>query len=686
MRLLKYLAYVIMVCIALVIGGAIYTANYLNPNDYKPQISEHVERATGRKLTINGNIYWSFFPWLGVVVKDAQLSNASGFSEKPFAKIQEVSVEIKLLPLLRKQVEIGSLTFKGLELQLTKNTQGVSNWEGLTQQTKKDAYITPNPSNDTAQQKQAFAFSISDINISNSSLVWDDQQKKQLITLSNIELQSKNIMQSNEFPVSLSFTAAINKINATLKTEGIVNTLAQTIKLSKLNTTIANLVTTGQLEINNVLTSPNLTGKIEIPTFDLRQFLQSVEEKALNPYDANVLKTASATFNIRATSKNLHLDNIKARLDETQITGNLEVNDFETKNITLEALIDQIHIDRYMESKEKPAKLFMSNIKTSGTAKLGDGTFNQLAANGRLQLGTLQAGEIKASAVDAHININHGLIVLDPVTAELYQGKSSGSINVDMKTPLTRLTSRQTLTNIQIEPLLNDIKALTQLKVSGNTNLETQLTASGKDSAALTRSLNGQVKFAVNKGILYGTDIDLTMTTFINTMDALVRNIKSSPGEILSAVGSKINPILQNRADQKTNFDTFTGNINIANGIAQNNDLLMKTGTMKITGAGTANLVNQTIDYRLSAIKTDPKTNQPYNYELPIVVTGPMAHPKIGLDSNYVNQVIQKEVGRVAKNKLADVVTQQVTKQLGEEAGKKIGEQLKNLNLDKLFK
>jgi len=678
MPLLKNIAYILMVCVALIVGGAIFLANYVNPNDYKPQISEQVLEKTGRTLVINGNISWSFFPWLGVVVKDAQLSNGAGFGKQPFAKIQEVAIEVKVLPLLRKKIEVGSLKLTGLELQLIKNAQGVTNWQDL-QILAAPVAATPTKIETTPTEttpKQSFTFSISKVDISNAKIVWNDQQKDEKIIIRDLEIHSKNIQPDKTFPVSLSLASDINKLAATLKAEGTIDNAAQTVKISSFTTSIANLTATGQLQITSFET-PTVQGQVQIPDFNPRQFLQAMKQKAPAPYDAAALKVASASFNLRASAAGIGLENLKARLDDSHITGSLKIHD---KNLTLQATLDQIQIDRYMESKEKPAKLAISNVQATATGKLGDA----FTANGNVKIGAIQAGELHATAFNAPVTVNNGLINLDAVTAQFYQGKYNGNIQIDTRTPVTKLTSKQTLTGIQLEPLLNDLKALTHLKATGIANIDTQLTASGKDTDSMTRSLNGQVKFAVQNGVLTGVDIDHTVTTFMDTMDTVFRNIKS-PSELFSALKEKADPAIHGGTNQ-TKFDTATGTINIANGIAQNNDLLLKTAAITVTGTGSANLVNQTIDYRLNASKINPKTNKPYDEILPILVTGPLTNPNTRIDPNFINQLIQQEIAKQAKKHLADKVTEQAKKHLGDQVGGQIGEQLKNLNLDKLFK
>ena len=60
------------------------------------------------------------------------LGNAAGFQDQPFATLEESDINVKLLPLLTKKIEVSRIVLKGLTLNLAKNPQGVSNWNDLT--------------------------------------------------------------------------------------------------------------------------------------------------------------------------------------------------------------------------------------------------------------------------------------------------------------------------------------------------------------------------------------------------------------------------------------------------------------------------------------------------------------------------------------------------------------------------
>jgi len=105
-RPVKIAAGVVAALVVLVIAVGIVISLVIDPNDYKDEIVQAVKTRTGRDLTIGGDIKLSLFPWLGVELKALELSNAPGFGAQPFARVQAVGVKARLLPLLRKKLEV----------------------------------------------------------------------------------------------------------------------------------------------------------------------------------------------------------------------------------------------------------------------------------------------------------------------------------------------------------------------------------------------------------------------------------------------------------------------------------------------------------------------------------------------------------------------------------------------------
>src|SRR5688572_24079482 len=99
MRALKIAAYVAGGLVALIIVALLLVVLFVDPNDYRDDIAAVVERQTGRKLTLSGDLKLAVFPWIALETGAAALGDAPGFGNEPFASIQEARVGVRLLPL-----------------------------------------------------------------------------------------------------------------------------------------------------------------------------------------------------------------------------------------------------------------------------------------------------------------------------------------------------------------------------------------------------------------------------------------------------------------------------------------------------------------------------------------------------------------------------------------------------------
>ncbi|MFL5254898.1 MAG: AsmA family protein [Rhodopila sp.] len=107
------------------IGIALAT---FNPNILKPRIAEAVHRATGRELTIAGDIRLHKSLWPTVEVNDVSLSNPAGFSRPQMATLKQMRLSLALLPLLSREVQIASMTLVQPDILLEHSATGLANW------------------------------------------------------------------------------------------------------------------------------------------------------------------------------------------------------------------------------------------------------------------------------------------------------------------------------------------------------------------------------------------------------------------------------------------------------------------------------------------------------------------------------------------------------------------------------
>jgi AsmA protein len=129
-KLLRFLLWFVGALVVLGIVLSIALQIFVDPNDYRDDISAAVEDATGRQLIIEGDLSLQTFPCCGVQLGPLQLSNPAGFPAGHFARVENVAVSVRLLPLiLSQEIAIGDVELDGLDLALISRKDGTVNWE-----------------------------------------------------------------------------------------------------------------------------------------------------------------------------------------------------------------------------------------------------------------------------------------------------------------------------------------------------------------------------------------------------------------------------------------------------------------------------------------------------------------------------------------------------------------------------
>ena len=123
-----------LILLALVIAVLLVAPFFIDAGRYKSLITDRIEAATGRDVSI-GDLHASLFPWIGVRLKDVRIGNRPGFdggnAGKDFLRVRGLDVQLALLPLLRKEVEIRRFVLDAPELWLARNARGETNWQDL---------------------------------------------------------------------------------------------------------------------------------------------------------------------------------------------------------------------------------------------------------------------------------------------------------------------------------------------------------------------------------------------------------------------------------------------------------------------------------------------------------------------------------------------------------------------------
>jgi AsmA protein len=508
-KALKFIVWLICIIVVLAIAGIVAVTTLVNPNDFKDKISAKVHDMTGRDLVFNGDIHWSFFPWLGVQLNQVQLSNAPGFGAQPFAQIKQVDVKIALMPLFKRQLEVDKVAVDGLELHLMKNAKGITNWQDLSK--NQDKSSVNNDADSVAVVKtNPIAWVVAGVDVSNGHVTWLDQQKGQAYDISNFQLKSSTVKFGQTFPVAMSFSL-----------QG---------------------------------TQPRIKTDVQI--------------------DSTINVTSAKQYTVQGTVR----------------ANSLQLNKFTVININAPFVATQ------------------------------------------------------------------DLIKLEPFDAKLYQGDCKGSVAVDLRPQTPQIVTDVQLSNIQVEPLLQDLATMQRLRLAGAANARVHLTAAG--SAIKNMTANGQME--INKGVIKGIDIPY----LIKTGKALLQRQA---------------PAAQTGFNQ-TEFGKLTATFVLKNGVVSNQDLLVRSPYLQITGQGTVDVIQHTLNYRVTGQPVHPDSGQPDGDAIPIMITGTFDNPSIRPD---LNELLKAQIQQQL-DKQKDKVKERINAEIGKRLNKSLGDQLQN-QLNSLF-
>src|SRR5210317_2233813 len=110
---LKLILWLVILVVGLTASLAAYLMFFFNPNDYRTQIEEQALTEAGLELKINGDIGWSFYPWLGLELEQLSVNNPG---QTQLADLTRAGAALNIPALLSGVVQLDSIRIEGLKL------------------------------------------------------------------------------------------------------------------------------------------------------------------------------------------------------------------------------------------------------------------------------------------------------------------------------------------------------------------------------------------------------------------------------------------------------------------------------------------------------------------------------------------------------------------------------------------
>ncbi len=636
-RLGKIIGWLVAGIIALFVLGAVAFILLFDANDFRDEISSAVENATGRELTIEGEIGLSFFPWLAVDVGRTSMGNAEGFGDEPFARFERARMGVRLLPLLlRRQVVTSSVDVDGFELNLQENKQGVSNWGDLLADKEGEKKQEEKPGDSDIDA--------AGVSFSNATVSYYDARsgaryvlreadmrvgpvtgKGKAITIDGFSLRGE-LEGVGAMPSELAFSTD----------EIAVQTAEQVVTLARLELEALGLDIRADVEPFSYAGDVQPKAAISVAAFSPRSLMTVFGTEPPETADPVALSRVIIDATAALTSAAIELTGVNIKLDDTNLRGSLSVPRASAGTYRFDLDADRIELARYMA----PAGDTAGAAKTDAVpVKIPAELIRPLNARGKLRIASATLGNIAFENVVLGLNAAKGNLRLNPISAKLFGGTYSGDVRVNAAGRVPELAVDEKIEGVDLGKLAGAMFG--RQNITGGISGAFRLSGRGDDMDAVQRSLAGNMSFKLDDGAYEGTDIWYEL----RRARALLKQ-ETPP---------------QPTPPPRTRFSTVTATGVVTDGVMQNNDLFAELPFMQLRGAGKVDLAAATLDYSLTARVLERPESLAGASEaeladfteavIPLKITGPLAAPSVKPD---VGSLVRQRVEQEVKKRLVD--------------------------------
>ena len=511
----KILGLVLLGLLLIIVALGFALTHLFDPNDYKDEIRQIARDKAHIELTLNGDIGWSLFPWLGLELHEASVATLTTPTQ-PFADLQMLGLSVRVLPLLRREVPMSDVRVEGLNLRLNRDKQGHGNWEDIGKNVPVASADAPAPAPvqtpaepEPEKPPKPIRLDIDSLTINNARVEYNDEQTGKQYSAESIQLSAGAVHEGASIPLKLTAFLGSNQpllrvkteLNGNLRiqnalkryqfedmklsgevtgeplqgktvtfsTQGqlLVDLAANIAEWTNLKLSANQLRALGELKVNNLDKTPQLSGALSIAQFDLAKFLDSVGHP-LPAMAEGSLSKVELVSRLKGSPTSVALEDLNLKLDGSTFTGRIAVDDFAKQSLRVQLKGDTFNADNYLPAKseaakgasaarqaevqnseagamaaggttplpEAPTKGAWSTDKLLPLTRLRTLDVNADLAFGQLTLSKLpiQNAGLKASGID-------GQLKLDSLSGGLYNGsfQANGTLDVRQDIPVLAL-------------------------------------------------------------------------------------------------------------------------------------------------------------------------------------------------------------------------------------------------------
>jgi AsmA protein len=625
---------------------------FVDADRFRPMLEKQVTQATGRNFSVGKDVDLSFFPHAGVAFSDLHLGNPAGFDSEDFVSIRSFEVRVKLLPILFGNIEIKRFVLNEPRLVAIRNKNGKTNWSfDSGKSTPKTADQPAAPSDTTLP---ITSLTVGDFAIKNGTLIYIDNAAETRNVVEKLDLTMQNL--SLDQPVRVELSARFD--DKPIGLSGTVGPLGNdpgrgSIPLDVTLTAVSQL----QLQARGTLAAPAVDPRfdlaVELAPFSPRELLTALRQP-VPAADPDALKRLSLQAELAGSPKAITVSNGLVNLDESRIEFNAQASDFSKPVVSFKADIDRLKLDRYLpppsEKKTQPAPSTGKDGKgvSDQPAAAGDDPLRRMVLDGELTVESLTLHRAELTDILIQVKARDGVIRMDPLQLQLYGGGLAGKAVYDVRGREPAVAADLALKGVQAGQLLQ--QQLQKEFLEGVAHADLQFSLAGTSMMSILKTLDGKGQLVFNDGAIKG--VDLT---------SMARNVKDA---------FQLQKALKDRP--RTEFSELRLPFEITGGVMTITDSLLRSPLARLAASGTVDLVERTLDIRLTpkvvaTLKGQGDIKEQEGTTVPVLIQGSFSDPQFRPDLKAVAaEQIEKKV--LESDKAKELLEKEAVKPYQEEA------------------
>ena len=647
---IKRLSLLVASLLAFIVVLLAYVMLFVNPNDFKDELKSVALEKANVNLRLDGDINWSFFPWLGLELENIGVALGT---DAEILQFDRAEFGLAILPLLEKKIQVNKVNLVNLKASLNKDAQGQGNWQldlpessvsnAQAESGSSSATTTPSveESSESATPMNLPDIQLDELRIENAQVTYRDEQTKQLINATfNVQLNdvqwdkawpmamdvalTQSDLQGNtplQLKATLNANLAVFPERESLSLDSLVlsgdvssdalptspiemklsatnidldlpqeNVLVEGLALSTLGVNID-----AKIQAYQVLSSPQFSGVLSIGEFNPRYLMTRLNLPIPDMSDDTALTKARANITFEGSLDSITAQPISIAMDETKIEANAVV-DLSPLRWDVSIAGKNLNVDRYLPTPVEASPEEIAAAKADNVTETAQNTHVAGAEQNNGDVGELIPVDLIRS-LNGHVGV-------------VFEGLTVKKLKIDK----IELDSTQANGLVKIYPLRaslykGDITSKVSLDVRGNTPVVDISPAidgvqiqpllvdfMDMDKIAGATYLNGDLSARGNQIDALMSSLQGDLLVEIKNGALVGTNLTKTVCEGIAAIRKE--SINDDQFGPDTPFETMRFPAHIVNGKVSTPGLKISSAGIQVTGDGVVSLPDSSLDYQ----------------------------------------------------------------------------------------